>query len=72
MEPLGLDQFLTHLYATCYKGIPLSREDYLLGISDLSGELMRYAISAASMVGGRRGKVAEVCSFVRGCSAGTL
>lgn len=50
----------------------MSHEDYLLGVSDLTGELMRFAISAASMVGGRRQKVAEVCHFVRECSAGTL
>lgn len=48
----------------------MSHEDYLLGVSDLTGELMRFAISAASMVGGRRQKVAEVCHFVRTCSAG--
>ena len=30
---------------------------------------MRYAVSAASMASGRTRKVAEVCHFVRGCSA---
>ncbi|KAL4243083.1 translin family protein [Abortiporus biennis] len=47
---------------------PLSLEDYLLGLSDLTGELMRYAISAISQRGGRS-KASEVCSFVRNCKA---
>ncbi|KAF8640755.1 hypothetical protein AX17_000405 [Amanita inopinata Kibby_2008] len=45
---------------------PLSVSDYLLGVSDLMGELMRLAISAISKRGGRA-KASEVCSFVRGC-----
>lgn len=53
------------------KPIPLSIEDYLLGVSDVSGELMRFAISVASQLG-RRHKVAEICHFVRGCSASKL
>ncbi|KAL6304180.1 Translin [Sparassis latifolia] len=47
---------------------PLPLEDYLLGLSDLTGELMRYAISAISRRGGRS-KASEVCTFVRGCRA---
>ncbi|KAI0343955.1 Translin [Trametopsis cervina] len=47
---------------------PLSLEDYLLGLSDLTGELMRYAISSISQRGGRT-KASEVCTFVRDCSA---
>ncbi|EKM60850.1 uncharacterized protein PHACADRAFT_84062 [Phanerochaete carnosa HHB-10118-sp] len=54
------------------KGIPyfpLPLEDYLLGLSDLTGELMRYAISAISRRGGRT-KAQDVCIFVRNCRAG--
>ncbi|KAI0076266.1 Translin [Panus rudis PR-1116 ss-1] len=47
---------------------PLPLEDYLLGLSDLTGELMRYAISSISRRGGRL-KANEVCTFVRGCRA---
>ncbi|KAI0932577.1 hypothetical protein AcV7_000360 [Taiwanofungus camphoratus] len=47
---------------------PLPLEDYLLGLSDLTGELMRYAISSISRRGGRS-KANEVCVFVRGCKA---
>ncbi|GJE87756.1 translin-associated factor-X domain-containing protein [Phanerochaete sordida] len=47
---------------------PLPLEDYLLGLSDLTGELMRYAISAISRRGGRT-KAQDVCVFVRNCRA---
>ncbi|KDQ54767.1 hypothetical protein JAAARDRAFT_348283 [Jaapia argillacea MUCL 33604] len=47
---------------------PLPMSDYLLGLSDLTGELMRYAISAIPRKGGRM-KADEVCSFVRRCKA---
>ncbi|KAH9835787.1 Translin [Rhodofomes roseus] len=47
---------------------PLPLDDYLLGLSDLTGELMRYAISSISRRGGRS-KANEVCIFVRGCRA---
>ncbi|CCM01642.1 uncharacterized protein FIBRA_03703 [Fibroporia radiculosa] len=47
---------------------PLPLEDYLLGLADLTGELMRYAISSISRRGGRF-KAREVCEFVRGCKA---
>ncbi|TCD70677.1 hypothetical protein EIP91_002401 [Steccherinum ochraceum] len=47
---------------------PLPLEDYLLGLSDLTGELMRYAISAISQRGGRI-KASNVCTFVRNCKA---
>ncbi|KAI1797631.1 Translin [Ganoderma leucocontextum] len=49
-----------------YFSLPL--EDYLLGLSDLTGELMRFAIAAISRRGGRQ-KANEVCSFVRNCKA---
>ena len=45
--------------------------DYLLGLSDLTGELMRFAISGIAHRGGRR-KAQNVCAFVRGCKAGEL
>ncbi|EDR15427.1 uncharacterized protein LACBIDRAFT_301742 [Laccaria bicolor S238N-H82] len=47
---------------------PLTISDYLLGLSDLTGELMRYAISGISRRGGRK-KASEVCAFVRGCKS---
>ena len=48
---------------------PLTVSDYLLGLSDLTGELMRFAISGIARRGGRK-KASEVCAFVRGCKAG--
>lgn len=47
---------------------PLTIADYLLGLSDLTGELMRFAISAIGRRGGRA-KASEVCAFVRTCKA---
>ncbi|KJA26009.1 hypothetical protein HYPSUDRAFT_133732 [Hypholoma sublateritium FD-334 SS-4] len=47
---------------------PLTISDYLLGLSDLTGELMRFAISGIAHRGGRR-KAQNVCAFVRGCKA---
>ncbi|RXW16589.1 hypothetical protein EST38_g9265 [Candolleomyces aberdarensis] len=47
---------------------PLTVSDYLLGLSDLTGELMRFAISGLSRKGGRK-KALEVCAFVRGCKS---
>ncbi|KAG7099502.1 hypothetical protein E1B28_001348 [Marasmius oreades] len=47
---------------------PLTTSDYLLGVSDLTGELMRYAISGFGRLGGRS-RASEVCSFVRNCRA---
>jgi predicted translin family RNA/ssDNA-binding protein len=49
----------------------LTVSDYLLGLSDLTGELMRFSISGLSRKGGRR-KALEVCAFVQSCKAGTL
>ncbi|ETW87547.1 hypothetical protein HETIRDRAFT_469678 [Heterobasidion irregulare TC 32-1] len=48
---------------------PLPVSDYLLGVSDLTGELMRFAISSISKRGPGRSKASEVSSFVRGCKA---
>ena len=50
---------------------PLTIPDYLLGLSDLTGELMRFAISGISRKGGRQ-KALKVCAFVRACKAGAL
>jgi len=47
---------------------PLTHSDYLLGISDLTGELMRLAITSTGLHRGRH-KAAEVCDFVRRCKA---
>lgn len=48
---------------------PLPKEDYLLGLSDLTGELMRFAISGFSRKGGRA-RAVQVCNFVRDCKSG--
>ncbi|KAF5312706.1 hypothetical protein D9619_003374 [Psilocybe cf. subviscida] len=45
---------------------PLPTSDYILGLADLTGELMRFAISGFARRGGRQ-KASEVCAFVRGC-----
>jgi len=47
---------------------PLPISDYFLGLSDLTGELMRFAISGISQRGGRE-KASDVCAFVRDCKA---
>ncbi|KAF5377441.1 hypothetical protein D9615_005153 [Tricholomella constricta] len=47
---------------------PLTVSNYLLGLSDLTGELMRFAISSIGRRGGRT-KANEVCAFVRACKA---
>ncbi|KAJ7462722.1 Translin [Mycena galericulata] len=47
---------------------PLTISDYLLGLSDLTGELMRFAISNIARRGGRP-KASQVCAFVRGCKS---
>ncbi|KAJ7899979.1 Translin [Mycena olivaceomarginata] len=47
---------------------PLTVSDYLLGLSDLTGELMRFAISNIARRGGRP-KASQVCAFVRGCKS---
>jgi hypothetical protein len=48
---------------------PLTVADYVLGLSDLTGELMRFAISSFAKRGGRT-VAADVSAFVRGCKAG--
>lgn len=50
---------------------PLPFEEYLLGVSDLTGELMRFAITAIARRGGRK-KAREVSDFVRNCKAGVI
>ncbi|KII93395.1 hypothetical protein PLICRDRAFT_152057 [Plicaturopsis crispa FD-325 SS-3] len=47
---------------------PLTMDDYLLGLSDLTGELMRFAITGIARRGGRT-KASDVCAFVRRCKA---
>ncbi|KAF9243875.1 Translin [Melanogaster broomeanus] len=52
-------------------GVPyflLPEEDYLLGLSDLTGELMRFAISGIARKGGRT-RALQVCNFVRECKS---
>ena len=52
-----------------FQYFPLPKEDYLLGLSDLTGELMRFAISGFSRKGGRI-RAVQVCNFVRDCKSG--
>jgi len=47
---------------------PLTIQDYVLGLSDLTGELMRFAISNIARRGGRP-KANQICTFVRGCKS---
>ncbi|KAF9535511.1 Translin, partial [Crepidotus variabilis] len=47
---------------------PLTISDYLLGLSDLTGELMRIAISGIARRGGRV-HAKGICAFVRECKA---
>ncbi|KAI0001823.1 Translin [Russula vinacea] len=47
---------------------PLPLSDYVLGICDLTGELMRLAISSISRPNGRM-KASQISLFVRGCKA---
>jgi len=47
---------------------PLPSSDYILGICDLTGELMRLAISSISKPNGRM-KASQISLFVRGCKA---
>ncbi|KAH9487108.1 Translin-associated protein X [Psilocybe cubensis] len=58
----------TLMTADGVKFFPLTVSDYLLGLSDLTGELMRFAISGIANKGGRQ-KASEVCAFVRRCKA---
>jgi translin family protein len=58
----GSSQFIIQLF-------PLPLSDYVLGICDLSGELMRLAISSISKPNGRM-RASQISLFVRGCKAG--
>lgn len=81
IEALGFAHYLEHGTMVSYEevqlslsdenGIPyftLPKEDYLLGLSDVTGELMRFAISGIAQKGGRA-RAREVCAFVRQCKA---
>jgi len=81
IEALGFAHYLEHGTLVSYQevqlslsdenGIPyfaLPKEDYLLGLSDVTGELMRFAISGIAQKGGRV-RAREVCAFVRQCKA---
>lgn len=48
--------------------LPVTPSDYVLGLSDLTGELMRLAITGLSSPGGRQ-RVMGICRFVRECRA---
>jgi predicted translin family RNA/ssDNA-binding protein len=49
--------------------LPLTAQDYVLGVSDVTGECMRYAIGTIPRRGGRARALA-LCAFVRACKAG--
>ncbi|KAI0322293.1 Translin [Amylostereum chailletii] len=80
IEALSFAHYLEHNALVSYDDVqrslsdadgpffPLPASDYLLGLSDLTGELMRFAISSISKRGGRT-KASEVSAFVRGCKA---
>ncbi|KAG1755019.1 Translin [Suillus paluster] len=82
IEALSFAHYLEHGTLVSYEEVQLSlsdengisyftlpREDYLLGLSDVTGELMRFAISGIAQKGGRA-RAREVCTFVRQCKAG--
>ncbi|KAF8610483.1 Translin [Ceratobasidium sp. AG-I] len=81
IEALSLRHYLLHgemisfaqvqQYLTSDTGIQyveLSHSDYLLGISDLTGELMRLAISTITKRGGKD-RALHISNFVRKCIA---
>ncbi|CAE6470405.1 unnamed protein product [Rhizoctonia solani] len=61
-----VQQFLTSDVGDKY--LDLTESDYLLGVSDLTGELMRLAISTITRKGGRD-RALHTAAFVRGCLA---
>ncbi|CAE6418312.1 unnamed protein product [Rhizoctonia solani] len=76
IEALSLRHYLLHGEMISYdqvqqfltSGEDLSESDYLLGISDLTGELMRLAISTITRKGGRD-RALHIAAFVRACLA---
>ncbi|KAG8908541.1 hypothetical protein FRB99_005901 [Tulasnella sp. 403] len=48
---------------------PLTVEDYLLGVSDLTGEIMRLSITSIGTQGTGLTNVLDICAFVRSCCA---
>ena len=75
-DPDGIPVRLTYdvyklylIFENIWQYFPLPISDYFLGLSDLAGELMRFAISGISHRGGRK-KASDVCAFVRDCKAG--
>ncbi|KAI8995376.1 Translin family-domain-containing protein [Trametes punicea] len=81
IEALSFAHYLEHKSLISYEQVqstlsdhqgiplfPLPLEDYLLGLADLTGELMRFAIAAIPRRGGRQ-KASDICGFVRACKA---
>ncbi|KAJ4489585.1 Translin [Lentinula edodes] len=81
IEALSFAHFLEHGGLITYEQVqatlcgadgiaffPLTISDYLLGVSDLTGELMRFAISGFGRPGGRA-RALETCIFVRNCKS---
>ncbi|KXN83588.1 Translin-associated protein X [Leucoagaricus sp. SymC.cos] len=70
IEALSFAHYLQHGTLIPFEAyFPLTVSDYLLGLSDLTGELMRFAISGLSSHKGGRAKATQVCAFVRACKA---
>jgi len=81
IEALSFSHYLEHGTLITFAGVqatltdasgvpyfPLQKKDYLLGLSDLTGELMRFGISGIGRRGGRA-KAQAVCAFVRQCKS---
>ncbi|KAG8734920.1 hypothetical protein FRC12_018288 [Ceratobasidium sp. 428] len=64
ISAVEVQDFITSNAGTQY--LELSKADYLLGISDLTGELMRLAISTITRPGGRD-RAFHIAQFVRKC-----
>ncbi|KIY43395.1 Translin [Fistulina hepatica ATCC 64428] len=81
IEAFGLAHYLAHGTLVPFTAIqeslsdeqgvfvPLAPSDYLLGLADLSGELMRLAIGGLTRRGGPT-RANSICSFVRDCKMG--
>lgn len=67
------EELQSELDASCAAGpsehtVKLDASDYVLGVADLTGELMRAGVAAAGEAD--RGRVAEVCRFLREVEVG--
>ncbi|KAG8885430.1 hypothetical protein FRB97_001153 [Tulasnella sp. 331] len=66
----GIQEYIEALSLAYYlQYVPLTVENYVLGVSDLTGELMRLVITSIGTQGTTLKQVQDVGSFVRACSA---